>query len=124
MSVSEAPRVLVIGAGAVGSFDAAMLKRFGGSVSVVLRSDYDAVAADGFVIDSPLGDLSYRPEHVHHVDDIHSGSAQSAPDIILLCVKILSTGDRVALLRPWVGPPQRLALIANGIDIESALAAA
>lgn len=122
--MSDTPRVLIIGAGAVGSFYGAILKRAGCAVSVVVRSDYDAVAANGVLIDSPMGDLSYRPDHVYRADGEASQHEHPAPDIVLLCVKVLATTDRVALLRPWVGSNTRIALIENGIDIEMELATA
>lgn len=111
--------VLIIGAGAVGSFYGAILKRAGCTVSVVLRSEYDIVAANGIVLESPMGDLSFQPDHVYR-----DGDTNSAPDYVLLCVKVLPSIDRAALLRPWVGPHTRIALIENGIDIEPELVAA
>ncbi|HVB48981.1 MAG TPA: 2-dehydropantoate 2-reductase N-terminal domain-containing protein, partial [Burkholderiales bacterium] len=54
-------RVLVLGAGAIGAFYGGVLARAGCEVSVLARSDYDAVAAEGYRIESALGDLSFRP---------------------------------------------------------------
>lgn len=121
--MSDKSNVLIIGPGAVGSFYGAMLKRAGCSVSVVVRSDYDAVAADGFVMDSPLGDLSWRPDRVYHTHDTPPATA-TPPDYVLLCVKVLPSIDRVALVRPWLGAHTRLVLIENGFAIEPELAAA
>lgn len=123
-NVSDAPHVHIIGAGAVGGFYGAILKRAGCSVSVVLRSDYEAVTGGGFAVESPLGNLSYRPDHVDHADRVAKQNPDRAPDYVLLCVKVLPTTDRVALVRPWIGPHSCLVLIENGIDIESELAAA
>lgn len=122
--MQDKPSVLIIGPGAVGSFYGAMLKRAGCRVSVVVRSDYAAVAANGFVMDSPLGDLSWQPDHVHHVDDAAHAAPATPPDYVLLCVKVLPTVDRVELVRPWLGANTRLVLIENGFDIEPQLAAA
>ena len=112
------PRVLVIGAGAIGSFYGAILKRAGCEVAVVLRSDYEAVNANGFRFTSSLGDLSWRPDQVYGPNDTPVQTA----DYILLCVKVLPGVDRAALVRPWMGEHTGLVLIENGLDIERELA--
>lgn len=116
--MSDATRVVVVGAGAIGSFYGAILKRAGCHVSVVLRSEYDVVRAKGVTIESPLGDLSYRPDAVYRDGDARG----DAPDYVICCVKVLAGIDRGALLRPWVGRGTRIVLIENGIDIERAVA--
>ncbi len=63
--MTDKPRILVVGAGAIGSFYGAILKRAGCEVGVVLRSDYDAVKEGGFRFTSPLGELSWQPDRVY-----------------------------------------------------------
>jgi 2-dehydropantoate 2-reductase len=116
--MSESTRVVVVGAGAIGSFYGAILKRAGCHVSVVLRSEYEAVKAEGFQIDSPLGDLSYRPDGVYRDGDTPEHEA----DYVICCVKVLPSIDRAALIKPWVGENTRIVLIENGIDIEREVA--
>lgn len=116
--MSDKPSILIVGAGAIGSFYGAILKRAGCPVSVVLRSEYDAVRANGIRISSPLGDLSYRPDRVYKDGD----TPDSPPDYLILCVKVLDGLDRAALVRPWMGTGTRLVLIENGLDIERELA--
>lgn len=116
--MSDKPSVLIVGAGAIGSFYGAILKQAGCPVSVVLRSEYDAVKARGIHINSPLGDLSYTPDAVYREGD----TAPQAPDYLILCVKVLQGVDRAALVKPWMGPKTRLVLIENGLDIERELA--
>ncbi|WP_336367607.1 ketopantoate reductase family protein [Marinobacter sp. C2H3] len=118
--MSDQPRVLIVGAGAIGSFYGAILKKAGCSVSTVLRSEYDAVKANGIRITSPLGDLSYRPDQVYRDGD----TPEAYPDYLILCVKVLPGLDRVALVKPWMGPDTRLVLIENGLGIEAELAEA
>jgi 2-dehydropantoate 2-reductase len=74
--MTDKPSILIVGAGAIGSFYGAILKRAGCSVSTVLRSEYEAVKENGIRISSPLGDLSYRPDQVYRGGD----SPQSPPD--------------------------------------------
>lgn len=116
--MSNKPSILIVGAGAIGSFYGAILKKAGCSVSTVLRSEYDAVKANGIKISSPLGDLSYRPDHVYRDDD----TPVEEPDYLILCVKVLPGVDRAALVKPWMGRNTRLVLIENGLDIERELA--
>ena len=113
-----APRIVVVGAGAVGAFYGAILQRAGARVEVVLRSDVEIVRERGFVIASPLGDLSYRPDAVHHVADV----AVPGADFVICCVKVLPHVDRAALIAPWLGPRSIIALIENGLNIEPAVA--
>lgn len=117
----EQQRVLIVGAGAIGSFYGAILHRAGARVSVVMRSDAEVVKEQGFQFTSPLGDLSWRPEAVYTQNE-----AAQAPDfdVVLLCVKVLPSIDRVALLKPWVSADTTIMLIQNGIDIEPPIAQA
>lgn len=112
------PSILIVGAGAIGSFYGAILKKAGCRVSLVLRSDYAAVKAEGVRIASPLGDLSYRPDQIYRDGDLPDES----PDFLFLCVKVLPGVDRVALIAPWIGEKTRVVLIENGLDIEKELA--
>ncbi|MBQ0762377.1 ketopantoate reductase family protein [Marinobacter psychrophilus] len=116
--MNKKPSILIVGAGAIGSFYGAILKKAGCSVSAVLRSDYNAVRAQGIRITSPLGDLSYVPDHVYRDGDL----PEETPDFLILCVKVLPGVDRVALVAPWMGEKTRLVLIENGLDIEKELA--
>lgn len=122
--MSEQPRVLILGPGAVGSFYGAILNRAGAEVSVVCRSDYDVVAGQGFQLQSPLGDLSYRPRAVYR--DAADARSQDfeAPDYLLVTLKLVAGVDRVALMRPFVGAKTTLVLVENGIDIEPEIAEA
>ncbi|KAA1174331.1 2-dehydropantoate 2-reductase [Marinobacter salinexigens] len=118
--MTSKPSILIVGAGAIGSFYGAILKKAGCRVSTVLRSEYDAVKANGITITSPLGDLSYQPDNVYRDGD----TPAETPDYLILCVKVLPGVDRVALVRPWMGENTRLVLIENGLDIERELAEA
>ena len=116
--MSNSPNILIVGAGAIGSFYGAILKRAGCRVSTVLRSDYEAVKAQGIRITSPLGDLSYQPDQIYREGDVPA----EEPDFLLLCVKVLPGVERSALIAPWMGRKTRLVLIENGLDIERELA--
>lgn len=116
--MSQQPHVLIIGAGAIGSFYGAILKRAGCTVSAVVRSEYDAIRDGGFQFESPLGDISWRPDHLYRDGD----QADSKPDYVILATKVLPNSDRAALIRPWLGENTGIVLIQNGLDIERELA--
>ena len=111
--------ILIIGAGAVGAFFGSALARQGAQVSVVCRSDYEAVQRNGYNIRSPLlGEHRFRPQHVYR----EPAECRSPPDIVALTSKVLPGIDRVGLLRPVVGPGTVILLIQNGLDIEQEIA--
>jgi 2-dehydropantoate 2-reductase len=117
----ESPaRVLVLGAGAIGSFYGGVLARAGCEVSVVARSDFDAIAAEGLHIESRLGDLSFRPAQVLRASAEYRGAA----DYVFVALKLVPGIDRVALLRPALAPGSAIVLVQNGIGIEEEVAVA
>ncbi|MBS0337160.1 MAG: 2-dehydropantoate 2-reductase [Proteobacteria bacterium] len=112
--------MLVIGAGAIGAFYGGVLARAGCEVSAVARSDFDAVKANGYRIESTLGDLSWRPAQL-----VHSGADYEGPaDYLLVCLKLTASTDPVALIRPALGPKTVIVFVANGIDVDGPVAAA
>ncbi len=113
-------KVLVIGAGAIGAFYGAVLARAGCEVSVVARADFDAVAANGYRIESHLGDLSWRPAQVVRSAADYRGPA----DYLLVCLKLTAQTDPVALMRPAVDKGTASVFVANGIGIDAPIAAA
>src|SRR5688572_12059570 len=113
--------VLIVGAGAVGALFGSALARQGARVSVVCRSDYDAVSRDGYDIRSSVfGDHRFRPERVYR----NVADCSEPPDYLLLTAKVLENVDRAALIRPAVGPRTVIVLIQNGVDIEPPIAEA
>ena len=118
----QATRVLILGAGAIGSFYGAALQVSGAEVSVVCRSDYDAVCAHGYIIDSQkLGERRLRPAQVIRSAQEYAGGA---PDFLVVAVKVVEGTDRVAMMRPAVGPHTAIVLIENGVEIEEEIRAA
>lgn len=113
-------KILVIGAGAIGAFYGGVFARAGCEVSAVARGDFDAVAANGYRIESHLGDLSWRPAQLVRSSADYEGPA----DYLLVCLKLTATTDPVALIAPALGPHTRIVFVANGIDIDAPVAAA
>ena len=118
----EKVKVLTVGAGAVGAYFTGRLAQAGkAEVSVVVRSDYDAVRRNGFHIQSECGDFEFLPAGVYR-------SAEEYPDIpdyIILTSKALPQIDEPALIRGAVKSPHTtIVLIQNGIGIEDTVAEA
>jgi len=115
-------RILILGAGAIGSFYGSLLDAAGADVSVVCRSEYDAVSAGGFAITSrKLGDRTFRPaQTVRSASDYQGGP----PDYLVVSVKVVEGTDRAALIRPALGPDTVIVLIENGVEIEAEIAEA
>ncbi len=119
--LADAPaRVLIIGAGAIGAFYGGVLARAGCDVSVVARSDFGAIAAEGFRVESRIGDLSFRPAQVLRASGEYRGEA----DYVLVALKLVPGIDRVALLAPALAPQSTIVLVQNGIGIEDEVAGA
>jgi 2-dehydropantoate 2-reductase len=113
--------ILVVGAGAVGALFGSALARQGAQVSVVCRSDFEAVQRDGYDILSPsLGNHRFLPHAVYR----EVADCATPPDYLILTVKVLAGVDRAALIRPAVGPNTVIVLIENGVDIEAEIAEA
>jgi 2-dehydropantoate 2-reductase len=119
-STNTKSRVLVVGAGAIGSFYGTALAEQGAEVSVVCRSEYDAVRDHGYAIESSkLGDRLFRPAQVLRSAAEYQGGP---PDFLIVSVKVVEGVDRAALIRDAVGPDTAIVLIENGVEIESEIA--
>jgi 2-dehydropantoate 2-reductase len=115
---TAASKVLIVGAGAIGAFYGSLLAKAGAEVSVVCRSDFEAVKKSGFTIESAdLGNYHFMPKQVLTDAEDYQGTA----DYVLLCTKMLPGIDRAALLRSVAAPQTALVFIQNGVDIEQEL---
>lgn len=115
-------RVLIVGAGAIGSFYGALMADNGAVVSVVCRSEFEVIRDQGFAIaSSALGDRIFRPAQVLRSPADYQGGA---PDFLIVSVKVVHGTDRAELIRAAVGPATVIVLIENGVEIEAEIAAA
>lgn len=121
-SMNTKSRVLVVGAGAIGSFYGAALASQGADVSVVCRSEFDAVRQHGFAIESDKrGNQVFRPAQVLRSAEDYQGGP---PDYLIVSVKVVEGVDRAAIIRSAVGPDTVIVLIENGVEIEAEIAEA
>jgi 2-dehydropantoate 2-reductase len=105
-------RVAAMAAGAVGGYFAARLAAAGHDVFFIARGVHrDAIAKNGLVVESPLGDFHLTNPNV--TDD----PAKVGPvDIVLFAVKLWDTEKAAEQARPLIGKNTRIITLQNGVD--------
>jgi 2-dehydropantoate 2-reductase len=109
--------VLIFGAGAIGAFYGSRIAQNPDTrVSVVCRSNYNAVKANGFSIQSPqLGTYDWRPFKTFPKPE----DAQGRWNYIVVSTKALpDVSDDSALLEGLVQDGTNIVLIQNGLGVE------
>lgn len=114
--MQQPPKILIIGAGAIGGFYGAKLAQAGAEVSVICRSDFDFVKKNGFNIKSHWDekDFNFKPYQV--LKNIKE--YQEEPDFILVSTKVLPSISVVDLIKPALSKNSSIILLQNGIHIE------
>lgn len=116
-------RVLVHGAGAVGSYFGALLARGGHDVALVARGAHlDALRQSGLRIERPDGPLTAPT--LRAVAGPAEGFPSAAPELVLVCVKSYDTDAAGRALAPVVAPDTIVLSLQNGIENEERLARA
>jgi len=115
-------RILVMGAGALGSAAGGFMARAGHDVHFVGRAPHmDAVARDGLRITGIWGDHHVRGIVTHHA----IGTAVGDPfDLVLLTVKSYDTTAAVEAIRPVVGDGTLVCAYQNGLGNAECIASA
>ena len=115
-------KILVAGAGGVGLYFGGRLAQGGAEVSVVVRSDFEAMTRQGGCrIQSIAGDFFFAPHRILRSATEYDETA----DYVILTAKVLPDIDAAALLKPAVRSDRTaIVLIQNGIDIEPPVGAA
>ncbi|KAJ2804975.1 hypothetical protein H4R20_002281, partial [Coemansia guatemalensis] len=126
MSSDAAIKVLLLGAGALGSIFAWRLQEGDkAKVTVVCRSNYSAVKSKGFsIISEAYGKHTYHPSKV--VQSVEEAvSDGTVYDFVIVCTKALPNfDDNSKVIAPAVnGTNTTIILIQNGIGIEEAFCA-
>src|SRR5438270_6600631 len=79
------PRILLFGAGGIGTAYIYLFSKGGAQVTAICRSNYDAAKARGFTINSTLwGDVHVQPEVVRTPSD-----ASGPWDFVVVCSKAM-----------------------------------
>ena len=118
--MNKTPEILLVGAGAVGSYYTGKFYQAGASVSVVARSDYEHIVDNGINVTSCGGDFSYRPGYIIK----SAGEYPLKPDYIIVSTKVLPGISVPDLIKEAVYPDTSIVLLQNGLEIENETAAA
>ncbi|KAF2629023.1 2-dehydropantoate 2-reductase [Macroventuria anomochaeta] len=112
--------ILIVGAGAIGAFYASRLALVPGlSVSVICRSNYKAVRANGFQITSPqYGDYTFTPTDTFANPDEARKSNTQWNYIIVSTKALPDVSDDSEILEGLVGKNTAIVLIQNGLGVE------
>src|ERR1700693_6091279 len=110
-STDKQVRVVVVGAGAVGSYFGGMLARSGVPVTLIARAAHvDAIRANKLFIDA----VSFQ-ERVAVNASTEISAARDA-DVVLLCVKMTDTEEAATSLAPYLAPNATVVSLQNGVD--------
>jgi len=105
------PRVVVVGAGAVGGYFGGMLARAGAPVAMIGRPVFvDAVKRNGLALQTLTFNESVRVEASTELQ------AARGADIVLFCVKTTDTAETSSAVAPLLVPGALVVAMQNGVD--------
>ncbi|MFM8185752.1 MAG: ketopantoate reductase family protein [Alphaproteobacteria bacterium] len=107
-------KILVIGAGAIGSYYGARLAQNGCKVIIYSRNDAEIIAKKGIFIKSYLGNFLFHPQQI--IDNLDNFKEEV--DYILVATKCLPNIDLKGMIAKVISKNTKIVLIQNGIYIE------
>jgi 2-dehydropantoate 2-reductase len=117
MSVSQRPRIGIIGTGAIGGFYGVMLARAGSDVHFLLRSEFAAVAEQGLQLNSAVhGAINVNP-----VQAYRSAADMPPCDWLLVGAKTTSNAELVPAITQAAAEGAKVLLLQNGLAVEDEL---
>ncbi|KAH7081627.1 ketopantoate reductase PanE/ApbA C terminal-domain-containing protein [Paraphoma chrysanthemicola] len=119
MASATRPRILLFGAGSVGTVYLWLLSKVA-HTTAVCRSNYDVAKKDGFIINSSIfgQDIHFRPDIVRDCTEAASNAGGSQYDYIVVCSKAIP-GTVPQLIAPAVTEGKTaIVLVQNGVGIE------
>lgn len=117
MSNLQRPRIGIIGTGAIGGFYGVMLARAGFDVHFLLRSEFEAVSAQGLQVNSAVhGALRVQP-----VQAYQAATDMPLCDWLLVGAKTTSNAALAPLISQAAAPGAKVLLLQNGLGVEDAL---
>lgn len=115
--MNAAPRIGIIGSGAIGGFYGLMLARAGFDVHFLLRSEFAAVASQGLQVNSAVhGNL-----HLDNVQACQSAADMPPCDWLLIGAKTTSNAELAPLISQAAAPGAKVVLMQNGLAVEDEL---
>ena len=116
--MDKSPKVVVMGAGAVGCYYGGMLARAGHAVTLIGRAQHvEAVKKDGLRIEAKAFD-----ERVPVAASVAPDAARGA-DLVLFCVKSGDTESAGSSLKDFLGKNTSILSLQNGVDNAERLSA-
>jgi 2-dehydropantoate 2-reductase len=111
------PRIVVIGAGALGCYYGARLAKSGEDVHFLVRSGRAALIARGIRVKTPTERIHLRKVQVY------GSPAEIGPcDLVILAIKATSNVVLKTLLPPLLGPETLVLTLQNGLGVEEPVA--
>ncbi|KAJ3324068.1 hypothetical protein HDV06_000609 [Boothiomyces sp. JEL0866] len=112
--------ILIVGAGAVGCTFGSHFHHSGAKVSLVCRSNYEAIKTNGIKFETfNWGNYHFTPDNVFKSTNQVTGKY----DHVVVTTKAIPQINLVELLKPVIAENTMIHLIQNGIGIEDELAA-
>lgn len=103
-------RVGIVGSGAIGGFYGASLARAGCDVAFLCRSNYDAVQANGWRVETPEGNWNIANPEV-----FNSSKSMGTCDVLIICVKSYANEELSQLIQPLIKKNTALITFQNGL---------
>jgi 2-dehydropantoate 2-reductase len=119
MASDVRPKVLLFGAGSVGTVYLWLLSKVA-HTTAVCRSNYEVAQKDGFIINSSIfgQGIHFMPEIVRDCEEAAAKAGETSFDYIVVCSKAIP-GIVPHLISPAVTPGKTaIVLIQNGVGIE------
>ena len=116
---SDNPIIAIVGAGGVGGYYGARLAQHGHDVHFLLRSDYHAVARDGWTVKSCDGDFTLAPTQTHAYDDVRK---MPRADWVIVTLKATNNDQYEPLVAPLLKDTTEILALQNGLGNEDRLA--
>src|SRR5690606_38129776 len=117
MSQTSAPRIGIIGTGAIGGFYGMLLARAGHDVHFLLRSEYAAVVERGLQLNSSVhGALQLMP-----VQAYQNIGGMPQCDWLLVGAKTTANAELAPLITRAAAPGAKVVLLQNGLAVEDEL---
>jgi 2-dehydropantoate 2-reductase len=110
-------RIAIVGAGALGLYYGAMLQRAGNDVHFLLRSDYEAIKANGLQINSVKGNFSLK-----NIKGYLSAKEIGEVDLVLVGLKTFANNRYEELISPLLNSKTIILTLQNGLGNEETLA--
>lgn len=117
MSQSPAPRIGIIGTGAIGGFYGMLLARAGHDVHFLLRSEYAAVVERGLQLNSSV----HGALHLPAVQSYRTIEDMPQCDWLLVGAKTTANAELAPLIAKTAAPGAKVVLLQNGLAVEDEL---